>query len=112
MGGRVRRSCRRRRGRAPGKNFAFREVERGRARLLTGRRRVRGYQRAQVGPAPPKLNKTPFQKLERPDREKRERALDERAEKVAESKETELLTPSMEGKDLDDMGFARLYERT
>ena len=73
--------------------------------------RIRGYQHAQTGPAPLKLNKAPFRKLESHDgkKERVERALDERKEKISESKEAKLMTPSADAKDLEDLGFAELY---
>ena len=79
--------------------------------------RVRGYQSSQSGPRPPKLNRAPFRKLaadgESPTRgsARREKAttLDEGVEKVAESAETRPLTPSAGAKDLEDLGFAKLF---
>ena len=84
-----------------------------------GRSRVRGYQSSQTGPKPEKLNKAPFKKLgDSKDKSStardagplKNRALDEGKEKVAESDETQPLAPNADAKDLEDSGFAKLYE--
>ena len=81
--------------------------------------RRRGYQNSQTGPRLEKLNKAPYKKLEGPSggalaegsRRGREQTLDEGKEKVAESEETRLLSPDKDAIDLQDLGFAELYEK-
>ena len=78
---------------------------------------MRGYQNKQSGPRPEKLNKPPFRKLSADSesanagstRKGKARALDEGAEKIAESEETRPLTPKADAEDLEDLGFAKLF---
>lgn len=70
---------------------------------------MRGYQ-ASLGPAPKKLNKAPFTKLQGGETvDGKERILDEKAEKVAESVEAWPHSRGVEAGILDDLGFERLY---
>lgn len=77
--------------------------------------RIRGYQTSQ-GAAPKKLNKAPFQPLNRNPHSGRPRSeslttrtLNDQMNKEAESQETSLME-SVDARDLEDLGFARLYE--
>jgi hypothetical protein len=77
--------------------------------------RVRGYHQGFTVPNTPKLNKSPWEKLQEMKRvqEMIEKGQTQKAaEAAAAAKAPQLLAPNIDANDLEDLGFGNLYRTT